>query len=142
MSSAPNADEAFDARLSNREERFVHSNDSDSRSFERIKSYQAKHVALEMRPKGINQPHGKLPNTPAMVSLISFLLGGAFILSLSFFAQANMLCLWEGSCDLITASWIPPRLAFFMAAWSAFHWGEFLVTAQWNREQVSVDCEC
>jgi len=26
-----------------------------------------------------------------------------------------------------------------VASWSAFHWGEFAVTAGWNREKVSVD---
>jgi protein-S-isoprenylcysteine O-methyltransferase len=32
------------------------------------------------------------------------------------------------------------QLGFFVASWSAFHWGEFAVTAGWNRQKVSVDC--
>lgn len=141
MTSTPDADEAFDVRLSNRAERFTRSNERRSKSFERITGRQIKNVRLEMKPEGINQPHGKIPNTPAMVSLISFLLGGAFVFSMSVFAKAKVTCLWEGNCDA-TRGLLPPRLGFFMSAWSAFHWGEFIVTSQWNRDQVSVDCEC
>lgn len=35
--------------------------------------------------------------------------------------------------------WCTRQLGFFLAAWSAFHWGEFAVTAGWNREKCSVD---
>jgi protein-S-isoprenylcysteine O-methyltransferase len=37
--------------------------------------------------------------------------------------------------------WATPQLGFFIAAWSGFHWGEFAVTAGWNLEKCSVDCE-
>jgi hypothetical protein len=33
------------------------------------------------------------------------------------------------------------QLSFFFATWSAFHWGEFAMTAGWNRARASVDCK-
>ena len=137
MASTPDADDALDARLANRAERFQASKQP---SFKKVNAYQVNNDSLEMRPAGASQPHGTIPNTPAMVSLISFLLGTMFAFSLVVFAQADLACLWAGHCDE-SGSVLTPRLGFFMGAWSAFHWGEFAVTAQWNREKVSVDCE-
>lgn len=73
---------------------------------------------------------GRLPNTPLTVSTISFLLGSLFTLGLSTFLAggANF---W----------WTTPQLSFFAAAWAAFHWAEFAVTAGWNRGRCNVDCE-
>ncbi|KAK0490876.1 Isoprenylcysteine carboxyl methyltransferase family-domain-containing protein [Armillaria novae-zelandiae] len=58
------------------------------------------------------KPNGRIPNTPLAASTISFLLGSLFSLGV---------------------------LTFAAAAWSAFHWGEFAVTAGWNLEKCSVD---
>ena len=87
---------------------------------------------LEMRPIGPSQPHGKIPNTPGAVALISFLLGGLCFLSLTSFLFGGYTERWW---------WATPQVAFFFTAWSSFHWGEFMVTAGWNREKCSVDCE-
>jgi len=35
--------------------------------------------------------------------------------------------------------WATYQFGFFLAAWSAFHWGEYAVTAGWNRPKLSVD---
>jgi protein-S-isoprenylcysteine O-methyltransferase len=76
------------------------------------------------------KPHGNVPNTPLAVSTISFLLGSTFALGLLTF-----LCGGFGSFWFATY-----QLGFFVASWSVFHWGEFAITAGWNREKVSVDC--
>jgi len=34
------------------------------------------------------------------------------------------------------------QLSFFFVTWSAFHWGEFAVTAGWNRARANVGCKC
>ena len=102
--------------------------------------------ALELRPVGPSQPHGRIPNTPGAVSLISFVLGGICFLSLS------LLCSRVAILSIVYRgpgghgeywSWklAAPPLGFFLAAWSFFHWAEFAVTAGWNREKCSVDCE-
>lgn len=77
-----------------------------------------------------SQPHGTLPNTPLAVSTVSFLLGSIFSLGFSVFLCGGLSSFWLATY----------QLAFFVASWSAFHWGEFAVTAGWNREKVSVDC--
>lgn len=111
------------------------------RSFQRVGEYQDDKESLEMHPVSSSQPHGTIPNTPAMVSLISFLLGGLCFTFLSVFLKTSLSNVWDGSC--IESRWyfITPQLAFFVAAWGAFHWGEFMVTAQWNREKCSIDCK-
>ncbi|OJA13807.1 hypothetical protein AZE42_00517 [Rhizopogon vesiculosus] len=76
-----------------------------------------------------HQPHGNIPNTPLAASTISFLLGCLFSLSLTLFITGGISEHW----------WATYQLAFFLAAWSAFHWGEFAVTAGWNRDKCSVD---
>lgn len=77
------------------------------------------------------EPHGNIPNTPLAASTISFLLGGFFALGFALFLQGGLPSPW----------WATYRLGFFVAAWSAFHWGEFAVTAGWNLEKCSVNCE-
>ncbi|TFK55981.1 ICMT-domain-containing protein [Heliocybe sulcata] len=76
-----------------------------------------------------HQPHGTIPNTPLAVSTISFLLGSVFSLGLLAFLLGGFPHLW----------WCTYQLGFFIAAWSAFHWGEFAVTAGWNKDKCSVD---
>ncbi|KAJ3552196.1 hypothetical protein NM688_g4279 [Phlebia brevispora] len=73
-------------------------------------------------------PHGRIPNTPLAASTISFLLGCLFSLSLYTYLSGG-LGYW----------WSTYQLGFYLAAWSAFHWGEFAVTAGWNREKCSID---
>lgn len=72
----------------------------------------------------------RIPNTPLAASAISFILGGLFIAGISL-ALTGPYSYW----------WSTRQLGFFCAAWAAFHWGEFAVTAGWNREKCSVDCE-
>jgi protein-S-isoprenylcysteine O-methyltransferase len=73
--------------------------------------------------------HGNLPNTPLVASTISFLLGSVFCLGLFTFLSGGL------------SWWATYQLGFFVAAWAAFHWGEYAVTAGWNLEKCSVDCE-
>lgn len=80
----------------------------------------------------INRPKGNIPNTPLAASTISFLLG-------SIFAPSLLLTLFGGFPG---SWWATYQLSFFLAAWSAFHWGEFAVTAGWNFEKCSIDCAC
>ncbi|KAF9514130.1 hypothetical protein BS47DRAFT_1454323 [Hydnum rufescens UP504] len=75
-----------------------------------------------------NAYHGKyIPNTPLGASLVSFLLGIHVCLGIILFARP----------DDDRLRWAP--MGFFLAAWSAFHWGEFAVAAGWNRSRCSVD---
>ena len=76
-------------------------------------------------------PHGSIPNTPLAASAISFLLGVAFSPA---FISFILGVLGFFACPYY-------QLGFFVAAWSAFHWGEFAVTAGWNLEKCSVDCD-
>lgn len=85
---------------------------------------------LNLKPSAGYEPHSKIPNTLLAVSTISFLLGCVFSIAFVQFSTGTFR-LW----------WATYRLAFFVAAWSAFHWGEFAVTAGWNRHKCSVDCE-
>jgi hypothetical protein len=86
---------------------------------------------LETIPNPTNvQPHGNIPNTPLAVSTISFILGFIFALGFSIFLSRDLNDIWLATY----------QLGFFVASWSAFHWGEFAVTAGWNRQKVSVDC--
>ncbi|OBZ70302.1 Protein-S-isoprenylcysteine O-methyltransferase, partial [Grifola frondosa] len=72
---------------------------------------------------------GVIPNTPLAASTTSFLLGALFSFGLLLFITGG----FEGSW------WSTYQLGFFLAAWSAFHWGEFAVTAGWNPEKCSID---
>ncbi|OSD04178.1 protein-s-isoprenylcysteine O-methyltransferase [Trametes coccinea BRFM310] len=74
-------------------------------------------------------PRGRIPNTPLSVSLISFLLGSLFCFGLILFVTNGYQRYW----------WSTSQVGFFLAAWAAFHWGEFAVTAGWNRDKCSVD---
>jgi protein-S-isoprenylcysteine O-methyltransferase len=77
-------------------------------------------------------PHGDIPNTPLMASIIAFSLGIVF--AIGFPARL-----------LIGAQtpfwWYTYPLTFFGSSWAAFHYLEFAITAGWNREKCSVDCE-
>ncbi|KAI0723237.1 protein-s-isoprenylcysteine O-methyltransferase [Earliella scabrosa] len=75
------------------------------------------------------RPRGLIPNTPLSVSLISFLLGSQFAFGLLLLVTGGHGKYW----------WATYQLGFYLAAWSAFHWGEFAVTAGWNRDKCSVD---
>ncbi|KAJ6628730.1 Isoprenylcysteine carboxyl methyltransferase family-domain-containing protein [Mycena sp. CBHHK59/15] len=72
---------------------------------------------------------GRIPNNPLWVSLIAFLLGAVFALGALTFVVGGLDKYW----------WSTYQLGFFVAAWAAFHWGEFAVTAGWNFEKCSVD---
>ncbi len=78
-----------------------------------------------------HQPRGLIANTPLSVSLISFFLGSLFSLGLLLFFTNGYGLYW----------WSTYQLGFFLAVWSTFHWAEFAVTAGWNRDKCSVDCE-
>ncbi|KAI0347229.1 prenyl cysteine carboxyl methyltransferase Ste14 [Trametopsis cervina] len=86
--------------------------------------------ALETQPTVpvYRSPKALIPNTPLAAATISFLLGSLCITGLFIFSNQSL------QYGVITN-----QLGFFIAAWSAFHWGEFAVTAGWNREKCSVD---
>lgn len=73
---------------------------------------------------------GSLPNTPLAVATIAFALGGLFCVSFLTFVFGGFERYW----------WSTYQLAFFLAAWSFFHWAEFAVTAGWNLEKCNIDC--
>lgn len=72
------------------------------------------------------QPRGTIPNTMLVVSSFAFVLGVVFSIGVA----------------IVALSWPDVRyqLGFFLAAWAVFHFGEFAVTAGWNRDKLSVDC--
>ena len=76
------------------------------------------------------RPRGKIPNTPLAASTISFLLGSLFTLGSITFVSGGIDRFW----------WSTYQLGFYIAAWAAFHWAEFAVTAGWNRDKCSIDC--
>jgi len=91
----------------------------------------AQHEALYRPSKQPSQAHGgNLPDTLLSVATVAFLLGAVFSLG-AFTFLAGGLGFW----------WSTPQLGFFVAAWAFFHWAEFAVTAGWNLEKSSVDCE-
>ena len=134
------SDDDFDLKLRQRGERL--SGTSEGSHFQKLNGHETINDALDMHPVGPSQPHGSLPNTPGAVSLISFLLGGLCFLSLKvFFSKLQYL---NSNLDDDTQAgwwWSTPQLGFFLGAWSFFHWAEFSVTAGWNREKCSIDCE-
>ncbi|KAJ7781127.1 protein-s-isoprenylcysteine O-methyltransferase [Mycena metata] len=94
----------------------------------------------EMNPNNTRHPlvppapakyTGRIPNTPLAAALIAFLLGAICALGLLAFTS--------GAFALGRPWWATPQLGFFAAAWAAFHWGEYAVTAGWNLEKCSVD---
>lgn len=118
MSNDADAPDNFDARLSQRAKANLKDN--------RLKN------PLEMND--VNPGHyygGKLPNTPLVVSMISFLLGGVCLLGFSIFVSGGYPGHW----------WTTWQLGFFIQSWAFFHWAEFAVTAGWNRARCNVDCE-
>lgn len=62
---------------------------------------------------------------------IAFGLGSLFSLGLLTFVVGGFSNIW----------WATYQLGFFVAAWAAFHFGEFATTAGWNFEKCTVDCE-
>ena len=108
--------------------------DSEDDSFERRvrRRAAAKASPLDTVPADpAHQPRGLIANTPLSVSLISFLLGSLFSFGLLLFFTNGYGLYW----------WSTYQLGFFLAVWSMFHWAEFGVTAGWNRDKCSVDCE-
>lgn len=92
---------------------------------------QLQRHALSTVPSVNVRMSGNLPNTPLAAATIAFLLGSVFCFGLLTFLGG--FSLWW---------WTTYQLGFFIAAWSAFHFGEFAVTAGWNLEKCSVECEC
>ncbi len=82
-------------------------------------------------PTQVRAPKEGIPNTPLAASTVSFLLGSVFSLGALTFIVGGFQLNW----------WSTYQLGFFIAAWAAFHWAEFAVTAGWNLEKCSVDCE-
>jgi protein-S-isoprenylcysteine O-methyltransferase len=112
------APDNFDERLAERGAR-LHSNTTTNTA-----NTTPKLTLSNVKPAYIHQ--GALPNTLCTVSTLSALLGAGFAFSL-----ATLL--------LGTREWW--HLSFFFASWCFFHWAEFAVTAGWNEEKCSVDCE-
>lgn len=82
----------------------------------------------------------KIPDTPCAASVISFLLGGLFAISLSVVYSKVDGLLNPAEYLKPVHWWATSQNAFFFAAWSFFHWAEYAVTAGWNRKKCSVDC--
>ncbi|KAJ3896077.1 Isoprenylcysteine carboxyl methyltransferase family-domain-containing protein [Lentinula edodes] len=89
---------------------------------------QLQRHALSTVPSVNVRMSGNLPNTPLAAATIAFLLGSVFCFGLLTFLGG--FSLWW---------WTTYQLGFFIAAWSAFHFGEFAVTAGWNLEKCSVE---
>lgn len=87
--------------------------------------------ALETVPIKGTPTNGNIPNTPLASSLIAFCLGSVFTLG-------SLLLVYGGYPG---SSWLTYQLGAFAASWALFHYLEFAVTAGWNREKCSVDCE-
>jgi hypothetical protein len=106
--------------------------------------------SLETQPTVHDLHRGRIPNTPLASATISFVLGSIFALA----ARALLLNLGlsaalfdfvkEGKVAGGTLAFNRPlvQLSFFLVVWPAFHWGEFAVTAGWNRARATVDCTC
>lgn len=92
---------------------------------------QLRRSALDTTPREPEWHGGNIPNTPLAVCTISFLLGALFSLGMALFLCGGLVSPW----------WATYQLGFFIATWSVFHWGEFAVTAGWNRDRCSVNCE-
>ena len=87
---------------------------------------------LEMKPVSApNKYGGGIANSPLSVATISFILGVVFSFGLAVCFLGNSWGFW----------WSRYQLGIYISSWAAFHWGEFAVTAGWNREKVSVDCK-
>lgn len=87
---------------------------------------------LEMKPVSGGVSHSsRIPNSPLSVATISFILGTVFSFGV-------VLCFFGSSWGFW---WSRYQLGLYISSWALFHWGEFAVTAGWNREKVSVDCE-
>ncbi|KAI0081712.1 ICMT-domain-containing protein [Panus rudis PR-1116 ss-1] len=85
---------------------------------------------LELRPVKVGYtPKSYIPNTPLSVATISFILGITFSFGIAVCFLGHTWNLW----------WSQWPLGVYIAAWATFHWGEFAVTAGWNREKCSVD---
>ncbi|KAF7331888.1 Protein-S-isoprenylcysteine O-methyltransferase [Mycena kentingensis (nom. inval.)] len=82
-------------------------------------------------------PKGRIPNTPLAASLVSFILGSSFALGALTAAVGGITTIAPAFSN--APWWATGQLGFFVAAWSAFHWGEYAVTAGWNLEKCSVD---
>lgn len=90
-------------------------------------------------------PHEDIPNTPFMVSFISFVIGGIFWIALSVTLPTLFTTFGRDEPSSAGASgwgtWARPQLGVYVAALAFFHLMEFWVTAVWNTERVSVDGE-
>jgi hypothetical protein len=120
---------------------------AETQSFEHVSSSQPQ-SQLETQPTGLDLHKGRIPNTPLASATISFLLGSIFALAVR--ALFVNLGLSAALFDLVktgnvagTIAFNNPlvQLSFFFATWSAFHWGEFAMTAGWNRARANVDCK-
>lgn len=109
----------------------IHRAPSSSQMDEDSDEDQPVNAAMEMTTPPVGQVGGRLPNTLLAAATISFALGSVFALGLITFLAGGLSAHW----------WTTYQAGFFVAAWAAFHWGEFAVTAGWNREKCSIECE-
>lgn len=83
------------------------------------------------------------PNTPLAASTTSFILGSIFSLTtwfvISHSGVASAIYQWDWQKIAFNQPLV--QFSLFFSAWSLFHWGEFAVTAGWNREKCSTSCE-
>jgi len=96
----------------------------------RLGQRQHAQAALERnRVSRAFQQHGLIPNSLFSISIVSFLLGGLFVVSFAACCVASSVGVW----------WATYQFFFLTAAWALFHWLEFAVTAGWNPSKASVD---
>ena len=122
-----------------------------TQSFERVSSSQLQSQlwSLETQPTVLDLRKGWIPNTPLASATISFLLGSIFALAVrALFVNLGLsAALFDlvktGKVAVGTIAFNKPlvQLSFFFMTWSVFHWGEFAITAGWNRPRVTVDCK-
>lgn len=89
---------------------------------------------LHMPTTGYYEAKETIPNTPFAAAVISTALGVCVGVAATCVAQPALR--WVGSANW---SWARPQLAIYLLAWSTFHILEFLTTAGWNYQKLSVD---
>ena len=78
-------------------------------------------------------PHGDIPNTPLVASLISTGLGAV--------AAAALALTIAPLLPAVAPAFAKPQLGVYLSAWAIFHLCEFWTTAGWNVRKLSVDGE-
>jgi protein-S-isoprenylcysteine O-methyltransferase len=90
----------------------------------------AEYSAFQESRRKAKQSHGRLldgENTPQNIALYGFVLG--------------MICGGGLIYGLISDATWPPQMAYFLCALALFHFLEYLATALFNPDKLSLDCK-